>query len=339
MSANLRKRNGIWHYDFTLKGTRKRGSTGLKDKYLAGLYVNDLITKARTAGIQSLLRESPLLKDFSVEFLQWVEDTHSIEHQTRRYYKNGWRLLKDTVLADKRLDEINNHMCETITFPGGPSSANTALRTLRRMFAKAEEVDKFWGKLPKIKLRKEVPRSIAMTVVDAEKIAAKMSDGDGKDAFLILRGTGMRPNECFSMRWEFVNLDAKFYLNPEGKTKTARRRIPLFEESWIILKRRHMAQGLPTQGWVFPSESGSGHIEGIHKAFTRARKAAGLPDTMCLYTARHGALTDLGATLPLAQLMQIGGHSDTKTAMIYQNPTTEDIEARLAAVKPVGGVQ
>lgn len=337
--SNLTKRNGVYHYDFTIKGIRKRGSTGLKDKYLAGLYVNDLITKARTAGIQSLLRESPVLKDFAVEFLQWVEDTHSIEHQTRRYYKNGWRLLKDTVLAEKRLDAINNHVCETITFPGGPASANTALRTLRRMLAKAKEMQQFWGELPTIQLRKEVPRSVAMTVADAEKIAGKMPDGDAKDAFIILRRTGMRPSEAFSMRWEFVNLDARFYLNPEGKTKTARRVVPLLEESWIILKRRHMTQGYPSQGWVFPSDSGSGHMEGIQKPFTRARKAAGLPDAMCLYTARHGALTDFGTRMSLPDLMRIGGHADCKTAMIYQNAKPEEIVARLAEAKPAGGVQ
>jgi len=339
MPANLRKRAGIWHYDFTLKGTRKRGSTGLKDKYLAGLYVNDLITKARTAGIQSLLRESPLLKDFSVEFLQWVDDTHSIEHQTRRYYKNGWRLLKDTVLAGKRLDEINNHMCETITFTGGPSSANTALRTLRRMFAKAKETQKFWGDLPVIQLRKEVPRKKAMTIAEADAIAARMPDGDAKDAFQILRATGMRPSECFAMRWEYVDLNAAFYANPRGKTATACRSIPLLQNSGIILKRRHLAQGMPNQGWVFPAESGSGHMETIHKAFSKARDAAGLPKTIVLYTARHGVGTDLGKVLSLREVMQILGHSDTKTAMIYQNPTTEDITARLEAAKPAGRIQ
>ena len=337
--SNLTKRNGVYHYDFTIKGVRKRGSTGLKDKYLAGLYVNDLLTKARTAGIQSLLRESPLLKDFSVEFLQWVENTHSIEHETRRYYKNGWRLLSGTILADKRMDGITNHICETVTFSGGPASANTALRTLRRMFRKAKETQKFWGELPAIKLRKEVPRSLAMTRADAEKIASYMADGDAKDALLILRGTGMRPNECFSMRWEFVNLGEKFYLNPEGKTATARRVIPLLEESGIILSRRHLAQGLPSQGWVFPSKSGSGHIESIQKPFTCARKAAGLPDSMCLYSARHGVGTDLGKVLSLREVMQILGHADTKTAMIYQNPTTADITARLQVARPAGGVQ
>jgi integrase len=336
--ANLHKRNGVFHYDFTIKGIRKRGSTGLKDKYLAGLYVNDLITKARTAGIQSLLRESPVLKDFAVEFLQWVEDTHSIEHETRRYYKNGWRLLKDTVLAEKRMDTINNHMCETITFPGGPANANTALRTLRRMFSKAKEMSRFWGDLPEFGLRKEESRNRAMTIEEANLVASKMADGDAKDAFLLLRFTGMRPQECFSMRWEYVHWQTKLYINPGGKTSAARRWVPLLYDAVPILEIRHSVQGTPSQGWVFPAESGTGHMMTIHKAFTKARNAAGLPKEVVLYTTRHGHLTDLGAALSLQEVMRIGGHSDAKTALKYQHPSFEDIMRRLQAAK-VGSIQ
>lgn len=298
------------------------------------------MTKACARGVEALRRKAPLLNEFSVEFLQWVENSHSIENQTRRYYRNGWRLLKDTVLAESRMDEITNHLCETITFQGGPSSANTALRTLRRMFAKALELKKISkDELPEIKLRKEEPRNVAMTLENAEAIANRMPDGDAKDAFMILRATGMRPNECFGMRWEYVNFSAALYLNPKGKTKSARRQIPLLTDAATVLKRRFMVQGGPVQGWVFPAESGSGHMETIHKAFSKARDAAGLPKTIVLYTARHGVGTDLGKVLSLREVMQILGHSDTKTAMIYQNPTTEEITARLAAAKPAGGIQ
>jgi hypothetical protein len=76
-----------------------------------------------------------------------------------------------------------------------------------------------------------------------------------------------------------------------------------------------MMQGMPTEGWVFPAESSCGHMVTIQKVFTAARNKAGLPSGMVLYTARHGQMTDLGAVASLKTTMEIGGHSDAKTAM------------------------
>lgn len=336
---SLYKRNGTYWYDFTIDGNRMRKSTKQTDRYLAGLVMNDEISKARTQGVDAVVRKSPVLSEFSVQFLQWVEDAHSIEPETRRYYRNGWRLLKETKLAEKRMDKIANHDCETITFPGGNSNANTALRTLRRMFAKAKELKQFFGDLPEIGLRKEWGRSIAMSIADASSIAAKMEEGNARDAFLVIRGTGMRPKECFGLRWENFRWDALYYQNPNGKTKASRRAIPLLGESAVVLNRRHIAHGSPVEGWVFPAGSQTGHMMSIHKAFTRARKAAGLPSAMVLYTARHGAGTDLANVTSLKETMDILGHGDTQTAMRYQHPSTSNLKEKLEAAQVTGRVQ
>lgn len=336
---SLYKRNGIYHYNFTLDGQRFRGSTNKKNEYEATLVLNDKMTQGRTKGTESLTCKPPLLKEFATDFKKWIDETHSIENKTRKYYKDGWRLLESTKLAGIRMDLITNHDCETATFPGSNYNANMALRTLRRMFAKAKEMRRIFGDLPKIELRKEWGRSIAMTTQDAESIAAKMKEGDPRDAFLILRGTGMRPGECFSMRWEYVRLDSLIFQNPKGKTKTARRPVPLLGQSAAIISRRHLAAGMPKEGWVFPqAKAKCGHLTSINKAFSKARDAAGLPAEMVLYTARHGQMTDLGSVCSLKEVMDIGGHSDSKTAMRYQHPDVEDLKARLTAAKPVGGV-
>src|SRR5205807_495635 len=81
-------------------------------------------------------------------------------------------------------------------------------------------------------------RSVAMTRNQADLIIMRMPDGDARDALSILRATGMRPKEVFSMRWEYVDFEAKIYQNPKGKTKNARRTIPLLSPSCEILLRR-----------------------------------------------------------------------------------------------------
>jgi integrase len=124
------------------------------------------------------------------------------------------------------------------------------------------------------------------------------------------------------MRWEFILWDTAIFRNPKGKTPTARRAIPLMDlglgDPVAILKRIHIEQGMPAEGWVFPSaRAKGGYVVNVNKAFTKARDAAGLPKAMCLYTARHGFGTDAGPALGLKATMDLMGHTQAKTAMIY----------------------
>lgn len=333
---SLSKRGDTWHYDITLDGKRLRGSTGQRDEYLAKLFLNDKMAEGRKRGVDALLRKPPVLKDFAVEFTAWVENTQSIEPRTKRYYRDGAKMLLKTCLAEFRMDRISNHDCETIKFPGGPYNANCALRTLRRMFGKALELNRI-PSMVRIKDRKEWPRSIAMSQADAAAIAVHMT-GDAKDIFQILRFTGMRPKECFQMRWEYIQFDQGFYQNPRGKCMSARRPVPLLFDAVPILRRRHMEQGMPAEGWVFPGKSPTGHKTTIDRAFTSARDAAGLPKGMVLYTARHGLATQIADVASLKTVMEVLGHSNSSTAMRYQHPDISDLQSKLDAV-PVGRIQ
>ena len=109
--------------------------------------------------------------------------------------------------------------------------------------------------------------------------------------------------------------------------------MPLLDPSSSILARRHFTRGSPHAGWVFPGVSSCGHIVTIQKAFTKARTLAGLPRELVLYTARHGAATDLAAVLSTKELMTIGGWSDAATAMRYQHPETTNLQSRLDQIK------
>lgn len=312
-----------------------RLSTGQTKKYLAEIRESELKKQAIQEGEEAVLRSlrpAPLLKDFANEkFLPWVRETNSLEPGTKGYYQNAWRLLADTPLAAMRLSRISNHECETCSFPGSASNANGALRTLRRMFSKAKELGLI-SAVPELKLRKEWRRSVKMTEADAALIAGQMRDGNARDAFHIIRATAMRPGEVFAMRWELLNLEAGVYCNPRGKTSTARRTVPLGTGGCEldILKRRHAEQGCPHSGFVFPSSKAKcGHLVTIHRLFTEARDRAGLSPSLVLYSARHGRLSDMSEKLNLNQVMQIGGHSDAKTALGYQHFSTEEIRKQL----------
>lgn len=325
----------FWWYDFTVNGIRARGSTKQAVKYKAQRVLDEKKQKARVSGVDSLTRKVQTLEQFIPTFLERIKLSEKLMDSTKRFYGCGVDLLRATALAGVRLDAINDFACETIKFPGSNNyNANKALRTLRKILTVAQGFKLLSGSLPKITMRDVVGRSVAMSRADGDSIAANMPAGDAKDCFLVLRGTGMRPSEAMCMRWEFMKWETGIYANPQGKTKSAKRPIPLLNGSLAVLQRRHLKQGFPASGWIFPAKAKTaktGHLITITKAFKAAREAAGLPAAMCIYTARHGALTDLAAILSTAEVMTIGGHTDPRVAMKYQHPQTANLQALLDA--------
>jgi hypothetical protein len=94
------------------------------------------------------LPSKPLvLGEFAERLLDWVNNSR-LEEKTRKFYRNGWRLLKSTFVATLRVDQITGDCAEQLKFRGSAANANCALRTLRRMLHKAEEW-KMIGHAPK----------------------------------------------------------------------------------------------------------------------------------------------------------------------------------------------
>jgi len=118
----------------------------------------------------------------------------------------------------------------------------------------------------------------------------------------------------------------------KGKSKAARRVLPMLPPVYDVLSSRQIAQNEPTEGWVFPSDSACGHFEGsTAKGFhARAIKKANedLNEQVELkkfepYVMRHTALTRLGESgCDVFTLARIAGHSSiTMTMRLVARPT------------------
>src|SRR5215469_7708140 len=73
-----------------------------------------------------------------------------------------------------------------------------------------------------------------------------------RDVATLIVETGMRPDEVYRMLPENVNLDRGWLFNPYGKTKAARRRIPLNSRARIVLANR--MKDLKTR-FLFPCDT------------------------------------------------------------------------------------
>ena len=334
------KKSPFWHYTLVVNGKRVRRSTKQRVKYLAQQVLRAAEMKALSQGIESLTRKVPTLAEFIPTFETWVKDHQSLKPSTKRFYQCGADMLKACRLAPMRLTAITADEIATTPFPGANYNANKALRTLQSVLTRAEGKGLFPGKLPRVQMRKVERRTLCMTLAQAKVITDKM-EGDPRDVFVLLTGTGMRPSEAMSARWEYVDWQALRYLVPRGKSEKATRPVPLLGDSVDVLRRRHLAQGLPSMGWIFPAESGAGHTVTIKKAYNAARDAAGLPSKLVPYCARHAFLTRLAAVASTAEVMRLGGHSSAQIAMLYQHPETSTVElqSRLDQAQTSGRIQ
>jgi integrase len=144
-----------------------------------------------------------------------------------------------------------------------------------------------------------------------------------------MRDTGMRnERELYRMRIENLDWEGRVIFVPDSKTEEGRRRVPMSNRAFEILKARC---GTRREGWVFPSKRAkSGHLTTMANKFREARRKAGLPEDLVLYCGRHDYGTRiLRRTGNLAAVMRIMGHRDVKTAMQYQHPELEIVRAAL----------
>jgi integrase len=143
-----------------------------------------------------------------------------------------------------------------------------------------------------------------------------------RDVATLLIETGMRPEEVFTIRPENVHLDRRFLFVPVGKTKFARRNMPLSEVAVAVLRRR-LAQ---TKGpFLFSHRRDPERPMGtIQKAHEEALRVAAINPSFRLYDFRHtyGSRSAM-AGVDLPTLKANMGHSNISITMRYVHPTSE----------------
>jgi integrase len=199
------------------------------------------------------------------DFLPYVQTACAAKLKTVEYYTTGVRLLSGTNIGGVPVDQVTSQ--HTAAFVAtlarfSASTANTGLRTLRRALNLAEE----WGTIdraPKIKLAPG-ERQRERIVAEAEFVAyLELCRQPWRDAVTVLWGTAMRPGELYKLRWEDVAMDATSGMLQvtEGKSRAARRMLPMVPDVVAVLLARWHDQKKPSEGWVFGTGSASGHLE------------------------------------------------------------------------------
>jgi integrase len=209
------------------------------------------------------------------------------------------------------------------------SSVNSCLRALRRVLRLAVE----WGVLeasPKVKFLSGEHRRERVNTSKEEALYLTAALPLLHDVSLVLFDTGMRPEECHCLRWENITWDGGrngVLLITRGKTKAARRVLPLRPRVRSVLENRWKLAGEPSEGWVWPAETKDGHInhDSVKLQHKNALKLAKVRPFE-VYSIRHTFLTRLGESgCDAWTLARIAGHSNISISQRYVHPSEDAV--------------
>jgi integrase len=352
----LYRRNRIWWYRFTWRGqvfrestkqTNKRVAEQIESAHKTSLARGEVGIRDRTPAIT--------IRQFATrDFLPFCRSTFAAKLKTLGYYENGTaRLLEYPAVADESLDTINSEKIAGYARRRQDAgmkvaTVNRELQVLRRMFALAIEWGKVERALPKVRMIPGEAHRDRVINVHEEKAYLEAAESIGnaaiegyqqaligiratergetplkprdpfllRDVAVVLVDCGIRPEECFRLRWE--NEQSGSIEITHGKTDNARRRIPLSPRAQSVL---NMRRGVRTGPWIFPAPTRSGHIEpsslqGQHAKASKLAKVEHFP----IYTFRHTCLTRWAPFMDPWTLAYLAGHRDMSITKRYVHP-------------------
>lgn len=323
--------DGVWHFRYLHRGQVIRRSTKQGNKKVAEqMEAADRTARAKgDAGIG----EKPVCPTLGRLLVDRVRPWAAKQKTTTAtWYRSGVNPLLTHAIKDCRLDAITS---ETIagyrahreSEGRAIGTVNRELRVLRRCLRLAAE----WGIIaaaPKVKMAgAEVRRD---RVVGEQEFASYLACASPllADVAIILNETGLRPDECHCLDWSDIDFGNNYLFIRRGKTPAARRNLPLTKNVRVVLERRWKASERPEVGYVFPSDTASGHIDHstLKKQHRAAIKKSGVRSFL-LYSLRHSFATKLGLAprMDAWTLCKIMGWASIAIAMTYIHPDQQRV--------------
>jgi integrase len=367
------KRGKVWWFKFTFNGEPFRESTKQTNKRVAeqieaarktGLAKGDV-------GIREK-KPVPTVRHFAEhDFLPFVRSTSAAKPRTVVFYENSVRNLASyDKLAGLKLDAITSDVIAGFVAKRRDagkqvSTINRDLATLRRMFHLAQEWEQVTTILPKVRMMPgENQRERVLTSEEESrylKSAASIGEGiiraynralEGtratvrgeqpikpadpfllRDVVTVLLDCGLRPEECYRLKWENIRDGAVEVF--KGKGKASRRRVPASARLLAVLEMRKTNAA---SDWVFPSTTQSGHIESsTFKKQHQAALAESEVSPFVIYDLRHTCLTRWAKTMDPFTLMKLAGHADLNTTMRYVHLNDDDVRAAMEKAEVAKG--
>jgi len=337
--STCRERSGNYSYDFWYKGQRVKESTGQKDKRQAQLM--EAMCKADLArGIRKLKQKQEHsvpegFREFvETVFLPWFKDTHQSHPRSYRRHLTSTkpliRFFAETALREVNAGDVESYKARrasSVSRKTGqqfkPATVNRELAALRAIFGlaiKHELVSQ--NPVRGVGFLREDNEQMRVLSHEEEACFLKVATLRLREVAKLILNTGLRPEEVYRLRREDVHILEGYLHIPFGKTRAARRNIPLTGDARKLLAER--LEKLGTEVYVFPSKRDPGRPMGnTANTHHRTVKRAGLL-WFRLYDLRHTFATRaVQSGMDLVTLAGLLGHSKLNMVLRYAHPMPE----------------
>lgn len=340
---SLFKRGNIYWFEFLFNGKRVQVSTK-QGNQRAAREMEAAHRVALAKGEAGIVQRKPApdFKELARRFVQHVEARHENKPQTVSFYAAKLnRLMEFAPIASARVDAIDEGLIEKYVIARreqvGPATVNRELATLRRMLRLAHEWREI-NRIPRIRLLSgERNREFVLSRKQEREYLAACPQ-PLKDIALLMLETGLRIGEALRLEWPDVILKplngSRFgYIRVrEGKSKNARRTVPLTDRAAAVLSARF--EGRKTE-LVFANREGKPYlvtsINHLHRniaaPMVKGKRAPLYSPDFVLHSLRHTMLTRLGESgVDAFTIMRIAGHSSVVVSQRYVHPTPDTVE-------------
>ena len=338
------RRGRVYWYHFQYQGRRIQESSGFRNKTAAlraeAKRKMDLLE--RRAGFTKL-KLAPKFEEFVKSFLTWSEQHH--RPKTHGLHEWNCKTLK-RFFSGRYLDEISSEMVEDFKTARKHeqrqkakdgravknATVNRALTTLKLLFHQAERCG-YAVKNPVVGVAMFREPLDSMRVLSFEDQAAYLAETSQPlcDIAKVMLDTGMRPEEVFRIRIENIDFRQRTIFNPFGKTKAARRTIPLTDDVLSLLRGRVKKANESETPFVFSSPYDIQRpIGSVKKAHAAAVDRAKIKPRFRIYDLRHTFATRAVASgTDLPTLSALLGHASIQMTMRYVHPAADQKRAAI----------
>ncbi len=341
MSLRRRKGSPYWWYDFTVGGSRFRGSTESTDltqaKAIEAKLRTDAVMGSRFGRKQEIALD-PLLGRYWLEYARHLKAGPSaVKYHCRHILDHLGKTTLLSQIDDAALSRFVTNLRGRMT----DSSVNRVLSTLRKIINKSRDE---WGyQAPDIRIRKHMltepeARTRWLTPAEAERLIACAAEHLKKPIRCALL-TGLRLSNILQLRWDQIDFEQR-QIDLRIKSRLPGGRLLVLPISPDLHDLLASCEG-DHPDFVFVrhfkhEDLGPTPIASFRRSFGTACRKADIKD-FTFHDLRHTAATWMVQNgVPLDLVQEVLGHTDIATTKRYAHRSLHEKHgalARLAAAQ------
>lgn len=363
---SLYKRGRTYWMEFWFGGRRYRQSTHVRNERKAQGIEDAFRTQLARGEVGIEKRKAaPTLRAFAQEFLDFIQVRCAEKPRTVKFYAEKMKaLLSYEPFREAKLDRIDEALIERFVLwrrqQVGIVTVNRSLACLRRLLRLAQEW-KVIDRVPRIRLLSGEPQRDFILSREEELRYLSACPQPLHDIAILLLDTGLRIGEALALRWSDIRLTPVngssygWLAVREGKSRNARRAVPLTERvatmlrgrqqkalpDYVVIRRQErssiaVATPVHLAMFVFPGDlpnqpllvTSVAHMHArVCRPIVKGKRQYIFPAGFVIHSLRHSCLTRLGeARADAFTIMKLAGHSSVTISQRYVHPTSESIE-------------